>query len=217
LNDKFITRIYKVPGANSAWSDVDQCTLSSSDGLAVEFSLFPAKGALKDPKPEKRKVKIEKECVQQGLRNNRHIWPYLLEDASKNMGERPDCDGSPRFSCDIRDLYRSWLGLPMRIESFRALWYRGQMYQTLDNCDKSPVFIRCYDYRPAADKSLLGDGDRHEWILIVNQKKGDWWECQSSDSEGTFLLDMERIHLILERYPEADVIYGEGPAAIQVD
>jgi hypothetical protein len=91
------------------------------------------------------------------------------------------------------------------------------MYQTLDKCDKSPIFIRCFDWRPAADRSQPGDGDRYEWILIVKQKKDNWWEYQSSANGKTFLLDMEMINRILERYPEAEVIYGDGPAALRVD
>jgi hypothetical protein len=206
LNDKFLSKIYNVHDERgSEYPDIDRCQLRpSADGLDVDFNLFPLTGALGNPKQERKQVKFQKACVDR-LKDNRNIWPYLLEHSFRNMRDRPACPYWHQDSCDIRDLYRLWLGLPMVIESFHKLWYDGIMYQTLDNCDGSPIFIR-------------KDDGKTESLLIVEHKRSDGvWECQSSEGKGQVLLDIKEMHQILNQYPLSDVIYGVGPAAVKLD
>lgn len=216
LNKNFIPSIYNVPGDDSKSADIDQCYLES--GFDADFQLFPVLEPSAPAGPHKVHVNIKKGCVERKSENHRHIWPYILEASFQNMGQRPLCKAGLEFSCDLRDLFRLWFGLPMNIESFQDVHDRKEgltLDKILQDCDGSPIFI------------VLRYEDGYEVALIIETKnaEGDYWEYQSSDVEGHKRLDAKQIQDIYDDYGRseeqkwkaADIVYGRGPAALQMD
>lgn len=198
-----------IPHIISSTKEIDQCTLSN--GFDVDLNLFGIVGKSDQFEVSEKQnihVNLNEDCAITKLSKNRYLWPLILESSFRRMqaGNRPHCDAGREFSCDIRDLFALWLGLPMEIELFSEVEKRDDLEKILDQCDGAPVFIRLYH-----------ESDGYSWVWIVEHaKKYSVWESQSSDTRGQLIINAESIQRFLDEYPKADIIYSKGPAAVKL-